>query len=234
MQQDYTREKLQKGEILAFNKPYGWTSYYLVNKIRYFLCKFSGLKKLKVGHAGTLDPLATGLLILCTGKATKRIGEIQNMPKEYIAEIQLGATTPSYDLETKIDQTFEYKHINEKLIAQRLNLFKGKIQQIPPLYSAKNIRGIRAYELAREGVTRALDPVEVEIFSSELIEYKSPLLKIKIICSKGTYIRAIARDLGKSLNSGGYLTALERTAIGNYSLADAFEVEKFKKELNIL
>jgi len=234
MQQDYTRENLQKGEILAFNKPYGWTSYYLVNKIRYFLCKFSGLKKLKVGHAGTLDPLATGLIILCTGKATKRIGEIQNMPKEYIAEIQLGATTPSYDLETKIDQTFKFRHINEKLIAQKLNLFKGKIQQIPPLYSAKNVRGVRAYELAREGVIRALNPVEVEIFDSELIEFKSPLLKIKIICSKGTYIRAIARDLGKSLNSGGYLTALERTAIGNYSLANAFEVEKFKKKLNIL
>ncbi len=233
-QLEFTKENLLEGQILAFDKPMGWTSYYLVNKIRYYLCKLNSLKKLKVGHAGTLDPLATGLLILCTGKATKQIIKIQEMPKEYIAEITFGATTPSYDLETEIDETFDVEHITEKLITEKLGLFTGKIQQEPPLYSAKNIHGKRAYKYAREGVEKKLNPVEVEIFDHEIINFHSPVLKLKINCSKGTYIRAIARDLGKSLNSGGHLTALKRTAIGEYFLSDAYNIEKFKKNLNIL
>jgi tRNA pseudouridine55 synthase len=234
MQKVFTKKSLQEGQILAFDKPLGWTSFYLVNKIRYSLCKSSGIKKLKVGHAGTLDPLATGLLILCTGKATKRIIEIQNMPKEYIAEVTLGATTPSYDLETEIDATFDTRHITEKLINEKLGAFIGKIQQAPPLYSAKNINGVRAYELARKGVQKNLKKSEIEIFNFEIISYDNPVLTVKINCSKGTYVRSIARDLGEILNSGGHLTALKRTAIGDYTANDAYNIEKFIKNLNIL
>ena len=234
MQEVFTKESLQEGQILAFDKPLGWTSFYLVNKIRYYLCKSSGIKKLKVGHAGTLDPLATGLLILCTGKATKRITEIQEMPKEYIAEINFEATTPSYDLETEIDATFDTRHITKNLINEKLSAFIGKIQQAPPLYSAKNINGVRAYELARKGVQRSLKKAEVEIFNFEIISFSNPVLTVKINCSKGTYIRSIARDLGEILNSGGHLTALKRTAIGDYTSDEAYNIEKFKKNLNIL
>lgn len=234
MQSDFTKENIQEGQILVFDKPFGWTSFYLVNKIRYYLCKSFGFKKLKVGHAGTLDPLATGLLILCTGRATKKISEIQELPKEYVADITFGATTPSCDLETKIDETFKTGHITEKLIAEKLNLFKGKIQQIPPLYSAKNINGVRAYKLARKGIKKILNPVEVEIFDFNILSFNSPVLKLKINCSKGTYIRAIARDLGESIDSGGHLTALTRTAIGDNLLVNAYDIEKFKKILNIL
>ncbi|MGD2035398.1 MAG: tRNA pseudouridine(55) synthase TruB [Bacteroidales bacterium] len=231
---DFTKEGLQEGQVLAFNKPYGWTSYYLVNKVRYYLCQYSGLKKLKVGHAGTLDPLATGLLILCTGRATKKIIEIQNMPKEYLAEITFGATTPSYDLETEIDKTYPVDHINEKVLYSAVRSFRGKIKQIPPLYSAKNLHGVRAYELAREGIEKELDPVEVEIFDIELLDFNSPVLKLRINCSKGTYIRAIARDLGENLASGAHLTSLVRTGTGRYILEDAFDIINFKKKLNIL
>ncbi len=234
MQAAFTKESLQEGQILAFDKPLGWTSFYLVNKIRYYLCKSSGIKKLKVGHTGTLDPLATGLLILCTGRATKKITEIQEMPKEYIAEVTLGATTPSYDLETEIDATFNTDHITEKLIDEKLNTFIGKIQQKPPMYSAKNINGVRAYEFARKGVQKTLKMAEVEIFNFEIINFDTPVLTVKVNCSKGTYIRAIARDLGELLNSGGHLTALKRTAIGDYTSNDAYNIEKFKNSLNIL
>ncbi|GAH40637.1 unnamed protein product [marine sediment metagenome] len=234
MQLDFTKESLQEGQILSFDKPYGWTSYYLVNKIRYYLCKFTGIKKLKVGHAGTLDPLATGLIILCTGKATKGITEIQKMPKEYIAEITFGATTPSHDLETRINKTYDIEHITMSLIAEKLASFRGKIQQIPPLFSAKNINGVRAYKLARKGIRKQLKAAEIEIYDYNILDFISPVIKLKIKCSKGTYIRAIARDLGERVGSGGYLTALKRTAIGDYLLVNAINVEKFKKKLNFL
>jgi tRNA pseudouridine55 synthase len=234
MQTTFTKESLLEGEILAFDKPLGWTSFSLVNKIRYNLCKESGMKKLKVGHAGTLDPLATGLLILCTGKATKKISEIQDMPKEYLAEVTLGTTTPSFDLETEINARFDTDHITIELIEEKLKTFTGKIQQTPPMYSAKNINGVRAYELARKGVHQSLKKAEVEIFNFEIIEFSNPVLILKINCSKGTYIRSIARDLGASLNSGAHLSALRRTAIGTYKSDDANNIEKFIKNLNIL
>ncbi len=228
------RELLLEGLVLPFDKPFGWTSFNLVNKVRYQYCRQVGIKKLKVGHAGTLDPLATGLLILCTGKATRMITDIQKLPKEYIANITLGATTPSFDLETKIEKTFKISHINAELIEQKLKLFLGKIKQVPPLYSAKYVNGIRAYELAREGVIKDLEPSIIEIFKIEMVEYTAPVLTIKILCSKGTYIRSIARDLGNELNSGGYISALRRTAIGKYRIEDAIDIENFLKELVFL
>jgi tRNA pseudouridine55 synthase len=229
-----TRELLQEGKVMPFDKPYGWTSFYLVNKIRYYLCRHAGIKKLKVGHAGTLDPLATGLVILCTGKATKQISEIQNLPKEYIAEIMLGSSTPSFDLETKIDKTFKTEHITRELIEQKLMMFTGSIEQVPPLFSAKKINGIRAYKLAREGFKKELVPSQVEIHKIELLDYLEPLLILKISCSKGTYIRSLARDIGTELGSGAHLTALRRTAIGHYKDDTAINVENFISEIKLL
>jgi tRNA pseudouridine55 synthase len=222
-------ELLLEGEIMPFDKPYGCTSFYLVDKVRYHLCRKTGLKKLKVGHAGTLDPLATGLLILCTGKATRRISDIQELPKEYLAEITLGATTPSFDLETSIDKTYSVDHITREMIEKKLPQFLGKIEQIPPLFSAKYVDGVRAYELAREGVKKELMPSSVEIYKIDIIDYAAPILRLKILCSKGTYIRSLARDIGTVLNSGGHLSALRRTAIGEYSAERAINFENFLK-----
>ncbi len=229
----FTVEKLEEGLILPFNKPYRWTSFDLVNMVRKNLCQFVGIKKLKVGHAGTLDPLATGLLILCTGRATKKINLIQAMTKEYEAEIMLGATTPSFDLETKIDKTYSIDHISNSLLNEKIKLFKGKIKQIPPIYSAKKIKGIRAYEFARDGIEKKMEPVEIEIFDIKIISYKVPILQLSIKCSKGTYIRSLARDLGKELNSGAYLSGLRRTAIGHYNIKGAIILEKFQNKVNI-
>ena len=234
MENPYSEHHLKEGIIIPFDKPYRWTSFDLVNSVRKSLCKFSGLKKLKVGHAGTLDPLATGLLILCTGQATKSINTIQHMIKEYEAEITLGATTPSFDLETQIDNFYSTDHINNSLIIKKLKLFKGKIKQIPPVYSAKKIDGIRAYEFAREGISKKMEPVEIEIFELEIISFQNPVLKVRIKCSRGTYIRSLARDLGIELNSGGYLSSLRRTAIGNYRVETAMLLENFQKKVNIL
>jgi tRNA pseudouridine55 synthase len=224
------KELLQEGEILPFDKPYGLTSFSIVNKVRYHLCRQTGLKKLKVGHAGTLDPLATGMLILCTGKATKRITEIQSLPKEYIAEITFGATTPSFDLETAVDKIYNTSHITADLIELKTKMFLGKIEQVPPLFSAKYINGVRAYELAREGIKKELMPSQIEIFKIDLLDYVAPVLRLKILCSKGTYIRALARDLGVELDSGGYLSGLRRTAIGLYTEDKAINFEFFLKE----
>lgn len=234
MKYDFSVENLKEGLLLPFNKPYGWTSFKLVNKVRYQLCRHAGIKKLKVGHAGTLDPLATGLLILCTGKATKRITEIQEMHKVYEAEITFGATTPSFDMETEIGETFPVEHITEELISRKLEGFLGKSDQVPPLFSAKNINGVRAYKYAREGIEKKLSPKEIEIFSFQIIQFNKPLLKVRIRCSKGTYVRAIARDLGIAVDSGAYLSGLIRTEIGNYTLKGAIDTEKFKRKLNIL
>lgn len=234
LKETFSAEKLKEGLILPFDKPYGWTSFFLVKKIRYNLCKYSGIKKLKVGHAGTLDPLATGLLVLCVGKATKKIIGIQEQEKEYIADIYFGATTPSYDRETQIDETFSVGHLNDEYLVKVLKGFVGKIQQVPPLFSAKNVDGVRAYKLARKGVEKELQPNAVEIHTLKLIEFKDNILRLKIRCSKGTYIRSLARDLGKAANSGAYLTDLRRTAIGDMTVDSAYDVEKFISNLNIL
>ncbi len=230
----FTIESLHEGQIIPFDKPYRWTSFDLVNKIRKILTAYTGIRKLKVGHAGTLDPLATGLLIICTGSATKKIQEIQEMSKTYEAEITLGASTPSFDLETGINNTYPTNHINLDLIQEKLNLFKGKIKQVPPLYSAKKFNGIRAYELARNGIDKELKAVEVEIYSIEILSFHLPVLSVRLSCSKGTYVRSLARDLGMALNSGGHLTNLRRIAIGDYMIDSAWSIENFKKNLNFV
>jgi len=234
MNSRFTEETLKEGMILPFDKPYKWTSFDLVNKIRRELCIHAGIKKLKVGHAGTLDPLATGLLILCVGKATRKIESIQNLEKEYIAEITFGASTPSFDLETEIEKEFPINHINRRLIEEKLKLFLGEIEQVPPLFSAKKFNGVRAYEYAREGIEKKMKPVRIVIRRLEILEYNPPVLTLKINCSKGTYIRSLARDLGESLDSGAHLSALRRTAIGSYRVDQAEQIENFQKKLNIL
>jgi tRNA pseudouridine55 synthase len=218
----------QEGEVLLFDKPLYWTSFDLVNKVRIMIRKSTGIKKIKVGHAGTLDPLATGLMIICTGKFTKRIEEYSNLDKEYIATIHLGETTPSFDLETEIDEKFTIDHITLELVEKVINSFIGEQQQMPPLYSAKFIDGKRAYEYARKGVARNLEPVKVLIREIELIDFCIPEVKVRLKCSKGTYIRSFARDFGRALNSGAYLSALQRSSIGSYVLEESINLEKFQ------
>jgi len=217
----------KEGEILYINKPYKWTSFGLVNKVRYFLCRKQGVKKLKVGHAGTLDPLATGVMILCTGKATKRIEEFQYHTKEYVATLQLGATTPSYDLEHEIDATYPTEHITKELVEETLKTFTGTIEQVPPSFSACKVNGKRAYDLARKGKEVELKPKTLVIDEIELLECRLPEIKIRVVCSKGTYIRALARDIGEALQSGAHLTALERTRVGEVVLADCISLDDF-------
>ncbi len=223
-----------EGEILYINKPLHWTSFTLVRKLRNKLCRKLGIKKLKVGHAGTLDPLATGVMILCTGKKTKLIESFQYQTKEYIATVKLGATTPSFDLETEVDATFPVEHITKELVEDRLRDFIGAIEQIPPDYSACKVNGTRAYELARQGKEVDLKPKLLVIDEIELLECDLPAIKVRVVCSKGTYIRALARDIGKALNSGGHLVALERTRIGEVTLDDCIDgalVEEFVEAL---
>lgn len=227
----FTAEEIKEGKVLLFDKPYKWTSFQVVNKVRWLLCRKFGWKKLKVGHAGTLDPLATGLLIVCTGKATKTIQDIMAIDKEYIAEIKMGETTPSYDLETEVNGEFPTKHITKELIEQALQKFDGEIDQIPPLFSAKQVNGTRAYHLAREGSDMELKPSRVTINEFELLELNMPYARFRINCSKGTYIRSLARDLGAELKSGAHLTSLKRTRIGDFQLADAENVEVFEKNI---
>lgn len=222
------------GEILAFDKPLDWTSFGLVNKVRRLLCQHMGEKKLKVGHAGTLDPLATGVLILCTGKATKQIDTLQTETKEYVATLQLGATTPSFDLETPIDANFPTSHITLSLIEDTLKLFVGRIEQVPPSFSACKVDGKRAYDLARQGKevnlkskVLVIDEISLVAFSQETMQ-----LTIRVVCSKGTYIRALARDIGVALNSGAHLTALRRTRIGDYRVENCFTLENFQQWLD--
>jgi tRNA pseudouridine55 synthase len=222
----------QAGETLYFNKPLHWTSFDLVNKVRYRISRFLKVKKIKVGHAGTLDPLATGVMIVCTGRATRLIESLQSQNKEYIATLRLGATTPSFDLETDIDATYETKHITQEAVARVLLQFTGPIEQIPPAFSACKVQGNRAYELARRGEAVALTPKSLVIDEIELLDFQPEQLILRIACSKGTYIRALARDIGQALQSGAHLTALERTRIGNISLDDCFDVEEWVKLLN--
>lgn len=213
------------GEILYIDKPYGWTSFDAVKRVRGALLKRMKIKKLKVGHAGTLDPLATGVMMVCTGKATKLIEQLQVHTKEYVAEIALGATTPSFDLETEIDATYPTSHITRELTEETLKQFIGAIQQVPPAFSACKVNGERAYKIARRG-----DDVEIKakllvIDEIELLNFTPQSITIRVVCSKGTYIRALARDIGKALGSGGHLTALRRTRIGDINVEQCLSVD---------
>ncbi len=219
------------GEILYFNKPLTWTSFNLVNRVRGVLSRHLGVKKLKVGHAGTLDPLATGVMILCTGKATKLIESFQYQTKEYIATLQLGATTPSFDLEKEIDATYPTEHITEELARNTLQQFVGTIEQIPPTFSAVKIDGKRAYEYAREGKDVEIKAKTLVIDEIELLDCQLPSITIRVVCSKGTYIRALARDIGVALQSGAHLTALQRTRIGDIDLSQCLEYDDFVNQL---
>lgn len=212
------------GQVLTFDKPLGWTSFQLVGKVRWLLCRAIGQKKLKVGHAGTLDPLATGLMIICTGRATKRIEELQLGRKEYVATLQLGATTPSYDLEHPIDRTFPTDHITQAAIEAALAQFVGEIDQVPPIFSACKVDGKRAYDLARKGKDVDLKAKRITIDAIELLrcDLDAMQIDIRVACSKGTYIRSLARDIGEALHSGAHLTALRRTQVGDHRVETAF------------
>lgn len=214
------------GEILLINKPYRWTSFDVIRKLKNKLIAILNTKKFKIGHAGTLDPLATGLLIVCTGKFTKKIDEFQALEKEYTGTIVLGATTPSFDLETEVDQTFSLEHINSELIHQVAKSFVGEQEQVAPIYSAKKINGERAYNFARRGENVEIKSNKITIFSFEVTKIDMPTVEFKIICSKGTYIRAIARDFGKALDTGAHLSALCRTRIGSFTLENALSIEE--------
>jgi len=214
-----------KGEVLYVAKPLNWTSFNLVNKIRWKLQKTLKMKKLKVGHAGTLDPLATGVMIICTGKATKLIETFQYQTKEYIATLGLGATTPSFDLELPVDATFPTEHITRELVDKVIPQFLGEIWQVPPVYSAVKVDGKRAYDYARDGQEIELKPKLLVIDEIEVLDFQLPVLKIRVVCSKGTYIRALARDIGTALGSGAHLTALERTRIGDVKLEDCWQID---------
>ena len=218
----------EQGEVLLINKPFKWTSFDAVNKIRWLLQKKLGLKNLKVGHAGTLDPLATGLLIMCTGKFTKRIDEFQAYQKEYTGTITLGSTTPSFDLETQINERFEFSHIDELSIHETTKRFIGETLQTAPLYSAKKIDGVRAYKIARRGEEAEIKPNKIQISEFNITEIRMPEVDFKITCSKGTYIRSIANDFGKYLNNGAHLSALCRTKFGSFDLNDSIDMQEFE------
>lgn len=220
-------EDYKEGQVLLIDKPLEWTSFQVVNKIRWHIRQRFGIKKIKVGHAGTLDPLATGLLILCTGKFTKKIDQYQGQIKEYTGEITLGATTPSYDLETEVNETFSIDHITEDLIYKTTEQFTGDIEQVPPIFSAIKKDGVRLYELAREGKTTEIKTRNITINTFEITKVNLPKVEFRVVCSKGTYIRSLAFDFGKALNSGGYLSKLRRTKIGNFNVDNAKEPLKY-------
>ena len=228
---NFTKEQFLTGEILLIDKYSDWTSFDVVNKIRSALKYQFNIPKIKVGHAGTLDPLATGLLIICTGKKTKEIQNFQDLPKEYVTTVKLGETTPSFDLETEVDKTFSTEHLTEEFVKNTILSFKGKQKQMPPMFSAKRVNGKRAYNSARKGKTLELKTSDIEIYEIKPLKINLPFVEIKINCSKGTYIRAFARDLGEKLSCGAHLTELRRTKIGNFSVEDAISVDKFQKLL---
>ncbi|MBQ7878232.1 MAG: tRNA pseudouridine(55) synthase TruB [Bacteroidaceae bacterium] len=217
-----------EGEVIPMFKPYGWTSFQIVSKVRYLLSKHHNVKRFKVGHAGTLDPLATGVLLLCTGKATKRIEELQNHTKEYVADIMLGATTASFDMEHPVNATYPYEHITEEMLCEVLKKFTGEVLQRPPLFSACKVEGERAYKLARSGSDMQLAPKPVRIEEIELLAFEPPKITIRVVCGKGTYIRSLARDIGEELQSGAYLTRLERTRIGDTRIENCINPDEFK------
>ncbi|MEZ5071150.1 MAG: tRNA pseudouridine(55) synthase TruB [Bacteroidales bacterium] len=227
-------ERYQEGAVLFIDKPLHWTSFDVVNKIRKTLRQVFGIKKIKVGHAGTLDPLATGLVIVCTGRATKQMLEYQDLDKAYTAGIRLGATTPSLDLETEVDQEFPWEHIREEDIQNAFSTFLGETDQLPPQYSAKSVDGKRAYDMARKGREIELKPHRVRIDSLELLSFHPPALDVHVECGKGTYIRSLARDLGAALGSGAHLTSLRRTRIGPHRVENAMPLEDFLEKLKLL
>ncbi len=214
------------GEVLVIDKPYRWTSFDAVKRLRGAVQRRLNAKRFKVGHAGTLDPLATGVLLVCTGRATKRIAELQEGMKEYVAEITFGATTPSYDLEKEIDATYPWEHITPELIAETLPKFQGHVMQVPPVFSAVKVDGKRAYNYARKGKEVEIKAKPLEIKELEVLNWEAPKLTLRVLCSKGTYIRALARDLGEAMNSGAHLTALRRTRVGDYTIDDAMSLDQ--------
>ena len=227
-------ESFLKGKVILFDKDIEWTSFDVVNKLRFSLKNELGIKKIKVGHTGTLDPLATGLVIICTGKATKSIESFMGLEKEYVAIITLGGTTPSYDLESEIDQTYPYEHVTRDLLESALQHFSGEIEQAPPIFSAKQIDGKRAYNLARQGEEVILKKNLITIHEIEILKFQAPDITLRIRCSKGTYIRSIAHDLGKKLDSGAHLSALRRTKIGEYHVKDAEKIVDYVNKLKSL
>lgn len=227
-----TPEEYLDGQVLLIDKPLKWSSFQAVNKLKYLLINKVGLpKKLKIGHAGTLDPLATGLLLICTGKFTKRISELQGQAKEYTGTFYIGATTPSYDLETEIDQTFPTDHIDEALIHETVKQFLGEIDQKPPIFSAIKKDGVRLYEHARAGETVEIASRKTTIHEFEITRIALPEIDFRVVCSKGTYIRSLAYDFGKAMNSGSHLTVLRRTKIGDYDVKNAIDITLFEEEL---
>ncbi len=227
----YLLEKLQEGQVILIDKPLRWTSFQVVNKMRYTIQKKYHIKKIKIGHAGTLDPLATGLLIMCTGKFTKKIEEFQGLFKEYTGTFTLGKTTPSYDLETDFDGEYSYSHLTDELINNTVSKFIGEIDQVPPVFSAIQKDGKRAYDSARKGKDLILDSRKVMVYEFEIINIDLPKLDFRIKCGKGTYIRSIANDFGKALNSGAYLSSLRRTKIGQFEVENAKSLDEFLNEM---
>lgn len=228
-----TGEDYKNGQVLLIDKPLEWTSFQAVNKIRWHIRQRFNIKKIKVGHAGTLDPLATGLLIICTGKQTKSINEYQGQIKEYTGTFTVGGTTPSYDLESEVNETFPTEHITDELIHDTTEQFIGTIQQRPPIFSALKKDGKRLYELARKGETVDIPTREITINEFEITNIDLPKIDFRVVCSKGTYIRSLAFDFGKALNSGGHLSALRRTKIGNFSVESATSIDDFIKNLEM-
>lgn len=228
-----TKEQFLEGQVLLIDKPLTWSSFQAVNKIKYALLKNLDLpKKFKIGHAGTLDPLASGLLIICTGKFTKKISELQGQVKEYTGTITVGGTTPSYDLETEVNETFPIEHITEELIHQTTQQFIGEIDQFPPIFSALKKDGKRLYEHARAGEEVEIASRKIEIIEFEITRIALPEIDFRVVCSKGTYIRSLAFDFGKALQSGAHLTALRRTKIGDFSVTNGIEPLDFEKIYN--
>ncbi len=226
-----TKEDFLQGQVLLIDKPLGWSSFQAVNSLKWSIRKKFDLKKIKIGHAGTLDPLATGLLLICTGKSTKTINELQGQEKEYTGTITLGGTTPSYDLETEIDKKYPTDHITEEMIHHTTSLFIGDIEQIPPVFSALKKDGKRLYEYAREGKEVEIKKRAVSISDFEITQVQLPEITFRVVCSKGTYIRSLAHDFGKALGSGAHLSKLKRTKIGDYNVDKAITPEEFGKLL---
>ncbi|GIR12084.1 MAG: tRNA pseudouridine synthase B [Cryomorphaceae bacterium] len=223
-----------EGEVLLINKPLHWTSFQLVNKLRWLIKRKLGIKKIKVGHSGTLDPLASGLMIICTGKKTKEISQHQAAEKEYIATLKLGATTPSYDGETEETYFYPTKHISKELIISVCNRFIGEIEQLPPIFSAIKLKGKKLYESARKGNKVEIKPRIIRINELEIISMDLPYIKLRVLCSKGTYIRSLAHDLGKAMNTGAWLCQLQRTKIGTETIKNAIDINDFQQMIKSL
>ncbi len=222
----------KEGAVLLFDKPIGWTSFDVVNKVRYCIKRHLQVKKIKVGHSGTLDPLATGLLVICTGKFTKKLNDLQGLPKTYTGSITLGGTTPSYDLETEVDEEFPTEHITEALMETARQSYMGPIEQVPPMFSAIKVGGEALYKKARKGIQVELKKRPVEIFRFDIDKTAFPVIDFEVDCSKGTYIRSLAYDYGKAVQSGGHLSALRRTKVGDFDIKDAWNLEEFIAYVN--